>query len=102
MPATKSRLGLARPAVRPAMNARLMLSGPPGGGKTWSALAIAETLSPVGPRIEGQSHGILGIDTEKESMLTYADQFTDADGAPIFMHLPWAAPFDPRELVDTL
>lgn len=95
MPASKSRLGLARPAVRPAMNARVMLSGPPGSGKTWSALAIAETLVPPGGRI-------LGIDTEKESMLTYADEFVDADGNPIFDHLPWAAPFDPRELVDTL
>lgn len=95
MPVTKSRLGLARPAVRPAMNGRVMLSGPPGAGKTWTALAIAETIVPPGGRI-------LGIDTEKESMLTYADEFVDSEGRAIFEHLPWAAPFDPRELVDTL
>ncbi len=95
MPVTKSRLGLARPAFRPAMNARVMLSGPAGAGKTWTALAIAETLVPPGGRI-------LGIDTEKESMLTFADEFVAENGMPIFEHLPWAAPFDPRELVDTL
>lgn len=95
MPASKSRLGLARPAIRPAMNARLMLSGPAGSGKTWTALAIAETLVPPGGKI-------LGIDTEKESMLTYADQFIDDEGRPIFDHLPWAAPFDPRELTEAL
>jgi hypothetical protein len=31
------------------------------------------------------------IDTEKESALTYADDFT-------FDHLPWDPPFEPREL----
>ena len=38
---------------------------------------------------------ILGIDTEKESMLTYADDFD-------FAHLPWASPYSPRELAETL
>lgn len=34
---------------------------------------------------------VLVIDTERESALTYADDFA-------FDHLPWHAPFDPREL----
>lgn len=80
-----SRLALAREASRPSLKARLMLSGPSGSGKTWSALEIASTLGT----------NILGIDTEKESMLTYADDFK-------FTHLPWQAPFDPRELGTTL
>lgn len=80
-----SRLGLAREAVRPSLKARLMLSGPAGAGKTYSALDIASVL---GERI-------LVIDTEKESALTYASDFT-------FTHLPWAPPFDPRELGSTL
>lgn len=91
----KSRLGLARPAVRPAMNGRVLLSGPSGAGKTWTSLAIAETIVTPGSRI-------LLIDTEKESALTYADEFVDNDGNPIFEHLPWAAPFDPRDLTVTL
>jgi hypothetical protein len=80
-----SRLANAKPAVRPSLKARLMLSGPAGAGKTYSALEIASVL---GERI-------LGIDTEKESMLTYADEFK-------FQHLPWSAPYDPRELGTTL
>lgn len=80
-----SRLAQAKPAIRPSLKARLMLSGPAGSGKTYSSLEIADEL---GERI-------LVIDTEKESALTYADDFA-------FTHLPWRAPFDPRELGGTL
>jgi energy-coupling factor transporter ATP-binding protein EcfA2 len=82
-----SRLNQARQAVRPALKARMMLAGPPGAGKTRCSLIIAQVLA------EGGS--VLGIDTEKESMLTYAEDFT-------FDHLPWQPPFDPRELSETL
>jgi hypothetical protein len=82
-----SRLSLVRPAVRPALKARMMLAAPYGAGKTRTALMIARELAEGGP--------VLGIDTEKESMLTYADEFT-------FQHLPWSAPFAPAELTDTL
>jgi hypothetical protein len=85
--AAVSRLDLARPAVRPALNGRMMLTGPPGAGKTRSALIIASTLVPDGK--------VLLIDTEKESALTYADDFT-------FTHLRWVPPFDPRDLSHTL
>ena len=64
---------------------RLMLSGPAGAGKTYSALQIGGVL---GERV-------LVIDTEKESALTYADEFT-------FDHLPWRPPFDPRDLAKDL
>src|SRR5690606_18358055 len=82
-----SRLAQARPAVRPALKARALLSGPPGAGKTRSALIMAEVLA------EGGS--VLLIDTEKESSLTYADDFT-------FTHLAWAPPFNPRELAEVV
>jgi energy-coupling factor transporter ATP-binding protein EcfA2 len=88
MAVNKSRLTLARAAIRPAMHGRMLISGPSGSGKTQSALTIAEVLA--GP--EGR---ILVIDTEKESALTYADLFK-------FEHLRWQAPFDPRELAETL
>lgn len=88
MPASKSRLNLARAAIRPAMKGKVMLSGPAGAGKTETALIIAETLAPEGGRI-------LHIDTEKESALTYADLYD-------FTHLRWSPPFDPRELQDTV
>lgn len=80
-----SRLANAKPAVRPSLKARLMLSGPAGSGKTFSGLEIAATL---GERV-------LVIDTERESALTYADDFA-------FAHLPWREPFDPRELAREL
>ena len=80
-----SRLAHAKPATRPSLKARLMVSGPAGSGKTYSALEIATAL---GERI-------LVIDTEKESALTYADDFD-------FTHLPWAEPYEPRELAGTL
>lgn len=82
-----SRLAVVKPAVRPSLKARLMLSGPAGAGKTYSALEIATVLADSGQ--------ILVIDTEKESALTYADEFS-------FDHLPWREPFDPRELRATL
>lgn len=80
-----SRLALATPAVRPAMKGRMMLSGPSGAGKTYTALTIARELG----------GSVLVIDTEKESALTYADEFD-------FEHLRWEPPYDPRELADTV
>lgn len=64
-----------------------MLSGPPGAGKTRTALIIAEVLAEGGK--------VLVIDTEKESALTYADDFE-------FQHLRWLPPYEPRELGRTL
>lgn len=83
-----SRLTLARAAIRPEMKGRVMLSGPAGAGKTYTAHVIAATL--VGP----DGH-ILTIDSEKESSLTYADVFD-------FDQLPWNPPFDPTALSLTL
>jgi hypothetical protein len=80
-----SRLALAHQAVRPSLKARLSIAGPAGAGKTHTALEIASIL---GTRT-------LVIDTERESALTYADEFE-------FIHLPWVEPFDPRELGRTL
>lgn len=89
-----SRLAQARPAARPSLKARLMLSGPAGAGKTLSALEIASELG----------DNPLVIDTEKESALTYARVPGEAltDGVFDFTHLPWLPPFDPRELGVTL
>lgn len=82
-----SRLTRARTAVRPALKGRILLAGPPGAGKTRTGLIVAETLADGGP--------VLVIDTEKESALTYADDFG-------FDHLGWQPPYDPRELAATI
>ena len=63
-----------------------MLSGAPGSGKTRTGLIILTTLL-----AELEEPKILVIDTEKESALTYADDFT-------FDHLRWQPPYEPREL----
>lgn len=83
-----SRLGLARPAVRAALPARMLLSGPPGSGKTRTSLIVATELCP-------EDKGILVIDTEKESAASYSDDFA-------FDHLRWEPPFDPATLADTV
>lgn len=66
---------------------RLMLSGVPGSGKTRTSLIVGTVLADGGD--------VLLIDTERESALTYADDFT-------FDHIGWHAPYDPRELADVL
>lgn len=84
------RLDLAQTAVRPKMHGRCMISGPSGGGKTWTALGIARVLA------DDDMARVLVIDTERESALTYADVF------PGFVHVPWRPPYDPGELTAEL
>lgn len=84
-----ARLDLISDARRPKMNARALFQGPQGSGKTWTMLSVARSLT------AGTAGRILGIDTERESMLTYADVFT-------FKHLPWRPPYAPDELTQTL
>lgn len=84
------RFDQGKPAVRPKMHGRAMISGPSGAGKTWTALSIARVLA------EGDLGKVMVVDTEKESALTYADVF------PGFVHVPWRPPFDPGELTAEL
>ena len=77
-------------ASRPMMFARLMISGPPGVGKTWTGLSIARTLA------DGDMAKVLCIDTEHGAALAYSDAF------PGFGHLIWRAPYSPIELAQTL
>lgn len=77
-------------AERPAMQARILLSGPAGAGKTFTALSMARRLA------EGDLEAVLVIDTEAESALTYADHF------PGFGHLVWTPPYDPGRLAQVL
>lgn len=86
-----SRLNAIRPAARPKMHGRAMISGPSGAGKTWTSLSMATTLADR----EERAGEVLLIDTEKESALTYADVFG-------FEHLPWRPPYDPSELAQEL
>lgn len=78
-----SRLGLSLPAEREARAARLLLSGPPGCGLTYTSLVAAHRLA--------GGDQFLVIDTERRSALVYAGLFP-------FEHLPWASPYDVDEL----
>lgn len=65
------------------------LSGPSGGGKTYSALRLATGIQSV---VGGE---IYGIDTEADRMLHYADKFK-------FQHVPFVAPFSPLDYLDAI
>ncbi|MEM9467757.1 MAG: AAA family ATPase [Actinomycetota bacterium] len=90
----RSRAGLRRKAIRPALPARLLMLAPSGAGKSWSALSIATELV-------GTSGSIVAIDTERQqgqhtALTTYADVFD-------FDYIPWEDNwFDPRDLRMTL
>lgn len=70
-------------AVRRGNLARVALAGPPGAGKTWTALTIGRELA------DGEA--MLVIDTERKSASLYADDFA-------FETIDWKPPYDPREL----
>lgn len=95
MSQARSRLTLATAAIRPKLKARIMLSAPSGGGKTWTALTIARELC------KGDMTKVMVIDTEKDSALTYVDEFRMESGGT-FMHLPWDAPYSPSDLAATM
>jgi DNA polymerase III delta prime subunit len=75
-------------AVKHQLKARVAFAGPTGSGKTYSALEWARILA-------GPDGTIAVVDTEHGSASLYADQFT-------FDVLPWAPPYDPGKLADTI
>lgn len=74
-------------AVRRGNKARVALAAPAGGGKTYTALTLAQELAGGGD--------ILVIDTERGSASLYADAFD-------FQTIKWEPPYDPRELAKLL
>lgn len=67
---------------------RLNLMGPSGGGKTWTALAIATELA----RQEGGE--VVLIDTERRSGALYANDF------PPYSVIPFDPPFHPHRYLE--
>ncbi len=70
----------ATDAVRSAVPLLVGLSGPSGGGKTFSGLRLATGIQEI------TGGDIWGVDTEARRMLHYADMFK-------FKHMPFPAPF---------
>jgi hypothetical protein len=77
---TPARQFAAKDAKREHVPLLIGLTGPSGGGKTFSALRLATGIQTV------TGGDIYFIDTESRRALHYADQFT-------FKHVPFEAPF---------
>lgn len=81
-------------ATKAQSKLRLALCGLAGSGKTYSALAIADTIATEMRRLNHGAGKIALIDTEHESASLYADRF-DFDTCPLDNH-------SPRAYVDTI
>lgn len=68
------------PMVREAQKARILITGPAGSGKSYTALAFALTLAAGGR--------VAIVDTEKDRMKLYADRFPGADHVTLTDHSP--------------
>ena len=73
-----------RPAVRENVGIIIGLSGPSGGGKTFSAMRLAAGIAEF-----RKEQGFSLLDSENKRGLLYASKFT-------FHHVPLNAPFEPK------
>lgn len=76
-------------AVRSSVPLLIGIDGPSGGGKTYSALRLAKGIQRVFPG------NIIGIDTESNRMLHYAEEFD-------FQHIPFNSPHGSADYLDVL
>lgn len=76
-----------RPATRQAIKGRISLEGPPGSGKTFTALTIGQELAAGGL--------LVVIDTENQSSKRFARDFT-------FSIIELPPPYDPRIYIDAI
>ena len=76
-------------AVREAVPLLIGLTGPSGGGKTFSALRLATGIQSI------SGGDIYGIDTEARRMLHYADRFK-------FKHIQFDQPFGSLDYLDAI
>jgi hypothetical protein len=84
-----SRTFEIKPAVRGNIPLLLSIVGPPGSGKTKSALRLATGMQKV---FGGNVHV---IDTESGRALHYADQFN-------FQHIPFSPPYSPNDYLEAI
>lgn len=78
-----------RDARRSASKARVLITSPSGGGKTYGALLLAKGLS---------SQRIVVIDTEHSS----ADKYDGADGMPAFRVIEFSQPYTPERYIEAI
>lgn len=89
----------AVPAIRKAVPLLVGIAGPPGAGKTYSALELATGIK------AHRGGPIVALDTERNRMLSYAPPAgIQADGVNHFdfMHVPFAPPFGSVDFLDAV
>ena len=89
MSARQPRQFHSEPAVRKQVPLLAGVTGPSGGGKTYSALRLATGMARI------YKGGIIGIDTENKRLLHYADQFK-------FEWQPFPPPHGPLDYIDAI
>lgn len=77
------------PAIRKKVPLLIGVTGPSGGGKTYSALRLATGMAKV------YGGEVVAIDTEHNRLLHYSDLFK-------FRHIPFAPPFSPLDFIDAI
>jgi hypothetical protein len=78
-------------ATKKKLKAKISLQGPPGAGKSYTALAIAKALA------GGDMSKVAVLDTEERSMSLYSGQFPFVEPDP-----PISEPFHPDKAVEFL
>lgn len=89
MMATAPRKFEAKPATLTEVPLLIGIVGPPGGGKTMSALRLATGMKTVRPG------PVVLIDTESGRAMKYAPQFD-------FLHVDFKPPFTPEEFLNAV
>lgn len=83
------RTFVAKPAVLGEVPMLIGLVGPPGGGKTWSALRLATGMRRLRPG------PVVLVDTERGRARKYARNFE-------FLHVPFDPPFKPTDFLQAV
>ena len=84
------------PGIRDHVPLLIGLSGPPGGGKTFSALLLAMGIK------QHRGGDVFVVDTESNRALAYAPRKGEkADGKTTFdfIHVPFSPPFPPDDFL---
>ncbi len=93
-------------AVRKELALKILLTGPPGSGKSLSSLILAAGLIGIGVDPTASWSDIGVVDAEHESMLYYVETAHDTAAGLVeigrFTHVPFAPPYHPARWVKVI